>query len=415
MKDDNCDELQQETNDASCEEPPSKSDISCSENKNTRRANIKAGRTFRQYLEGCGCDGNFETLSAEELNKKLEGFYVNVRTNDGQKYKMSSLESVRHSLNRYLKAPPYCRPFDIIKDPEFISSNSHYKCAMYNLKAEGKAIEHYALITPADLRKIFTTLSTCTPSGLQAKVQFDIRFYFCRKGLNKPRTMTKQTFEIQAFKDTGRRFVSRVSDNIRDVNESDLKLSRLCYMPEDLDSDYCPVKSFEKMFIHLHPMCNKLWQSPAKDTTGAVWFHNKGLGKEMLDSFMGRLSAACKLSRVYNNQSLHATGIELIRRNRYAPSFILMNKNQPSHMPSNTRIENAANLGEPPKKRMKQSHENNSVTSAMKSSVTSARNSSITSATLSSVTSVMAFPSDPLVTMATASAASSTTQVVLEK
>ena len=38
-----------------------------------------------------------------------------------------NLENFRHSLNRYLKAPPHEKPFDIIKDKEFCASNKSIK------------------------------------------------------------------------------------------------------------------------------------------------------------------------------------------------------------------------------------------------------------------------------------------------
>ena len=53
-------------------------------------------------------------------------------------HKASSMENLRHSLNRYLKSPPNLAQFDIITNPEFSTANEHFKLAMTEIKAEGK-------------------------------------------------------------------------------------------------------------------------------------------------------------------------------------------------------------------------------------------------------------------------------------
>ncbi len=75
--------------------------------KNTINANKGASSLFRCYLEEKSQNTNFETFDPVRLAEHLSHFYMDVRTKDGEMYKATSLESMRHSLNRYLKAPPH--------------------------------------------------------------------------------------------------------------------------------------------------------------------------------------------------------------------------------------------------------------------------------------------------------------------
>ena len=62
-------------------------------------------------------------------------------------------------------------------------------------------IDHYPEISGADLLRLSeyfrTYCNISTPQGLQDKVQFDIRFYFCRRGLENLHDFTKDTFVIR--------------------------------------------------------------------------------------------------------------------------------------------------------------------------------------------------------------------------
>ena len=153
---------------------------------------MKATRAFRAYLEESNDypDVCFETFSAEKLNEALEGFWLGARKqkSDGETpgsiragtggkqafYKASTLENLRHSLNRYLKSPPNEKGFDIIKDKEFSASNESFKAALRELKDIGKGeISHHPEIAEIDLQKLYSNFESLQdPVVLQEKVQF---------------------------------------------------------------------------------------------------------------------------------------------------------------------------------------------------------------------------------------------------
>ena len=316
--------------------------------KNTIKANLKAARAFRAYLEECNDhpDVCFESFSAEKLNDALEGFWLGARkqksdgetpgsiragTGGGGKqafYKASTLENLRHSLNRYLKSPPNEKGFDIIKDKEFSASNESFKAALRELKDIGKGeISHHPEIAEIDLQKLynnFESLQVQDPVVLQEKVQFDIRFYFFRRGAENMHGMTKSTFAIRTDVNTGRRCVYKAIDELnKNHNEFDRE-SYTALMPELPGNPRCPVRSFETYIQHLNPDCPSLWQRPKdKDQiNNHIWFYKKCVGLDTLQSFMKNLSQKYQLSQVYTNHCVRVTGATILSRKKFAASQI---------------------------------------------------------------------------------------------
>ncbi|KAK3102823.1 hypothetical protein FSP39_014200 [Pinctada imbricata] len=152
--------------------------------KNTIRSNKKAATILRAYLIEKSQNSNFEEFDTVQLNEVLSHFYMDLRKANGEKYKVTSLENIRHSLNMYLQSPPFNRTFDLIKGLEFSESNINFRAVLAELKREGKgAIDHHAVIKDADLQKLYSSvfLSPKTPSGLFNKIfdMFDVskKFY----------------------------------------------------------------------------------------------------------------------------------------------------------------------------------------------------------------------------------------------
>ena len=98
--------------------------------KETVRSNQKAARLLKAYLGETNQDQNFEQFDAVRMNEVLSHFYMNARKQDGEFYKATTFENMRHAINRYLKDPPFNRKFDIIKDDEFRDANVSFKAAL---------------------------------------------------------------------------------------------------------------------------------------------------------------------------------------------------------------------------------------------------------------------------------------------
>ncbi|XP_053398292.1 uncharacterized protein LOC128556690 [Mercenaria mercenaria] len=168
-----------------------------------------------------------EDLSPEELDNVLAHFWMDLKKVDGTSYKINSLESVRHGINRHLKNPPHNKNFDIIKDQRFVKSNTNFKAVCMELKRDGNIdVEHYPRISENDAHQLYRSnihLDPSTPQGLFNKVQFDIRLYFCRRGNENMYTMTKDTFRVQIDQKTGEKYVKKVDYS---MNEGAILLAR---------------------------------------------------------------------------------------------------------------------------------------------------------------------------------------------
>ena len=279
--------------------------------RGTLRANKKAARVFRSYLIEKGLPNtNFEEYTEADLAEHLGSFYINARMVSGEMYKTSTLESIRHSLNRYLQAPPVSRDIDIMKDPQFSSANDAFRSAVHCMKSIGRGnnVEHHTIISESDLKKLYANFKTDTPHNLQDKVQFDIRFYFFRnsKGAETMHSMGRDTYVIKTDPDTGMRYVT---ENVPELDKDHSDEDCSAFMPECKGDPKCPVASFEKMLNLLHPRCKHLWQRPwATFAHGdKIWYHKQPVGVNSLKSFMTNSSVKYGLSQSYTNQYIRVS------------------------------------------------------------------------------------------------------------
>ncbi|XP_046584546.1 uncharacterized protein LOC124291570 [Haliotis rubra] len=291
---------------------------------NTKKGNNNAAALLREYLREKEEDARFESFDSHRLAEVLCHFYVDVRMQTGELYKVTTLESIRYGLNRYLKSPPHLKKFDIIKDTEFIDANESFKTMTLEAKAEGKGdVEHKKEILSLDLQKLYSSvhMDCKTPSGLANKVQFDIRFYFFRRGAKNMESMTKDTFEVAVDPSNGIRFIRQGLWELTKNHSEDRESYGAC-MPEIPNSELCPVSSYLKYIEKLNPDLNRLWQYPKDSFTAEdnVWYTKKPLGKNTLAKFMSTLSASCNLSTVYTNHCVRVTGATILTRCNYSSS-----------------------------------------------------------------------------------------------
>jgi hypothetical protein len=244
-------------------------------------------------------------------------FYIEARQQDGTLYRGNSLKGIRYGVNRYLQEPPHCKPFDIIKNPEFVESNKIFQTAVQELKVQGFAdTKHYEPVTEGDLKKLYSSihLQPSTPVCLQNKVQFDVGIYFARRGLENMAEMTKDTFCVRTAP-SGAKYVERAQGEMQKNHcASDPEEATSGIMPERPGDPLCPVASFERYVSKLNPNSSRLWQYP-KDTftdDDPCWYYNRSIGMNALRGFMPNLSKAAGLSQAYTNHCIRATSATLL-------------------------------------------------------------------------------------------------------
>ena len=130
--------------------------------------------------------------------------------------------------------------------------------------------------------------------SLQNKVQFDIRFYFCRCGCENMHTMKKSMFEIVHDDSLDIDCVIKVEDEAtKNHCETDQPILTN-FIPGNKEDKMCPVRSFRMYLSHLNPENEYLWQTPnhhPKDPLSPVWYTIGHIGKNTLGSFMTNLES----------------------------------------------------------------------------------------------------------------------------
>ena len=97
------------------------------------------------------------------------------------------------------------------------------------------------------------------PEALQRKVQFDLIFYFCRRGMENIDKMKKDTFKVKYNTETEEWYVIKVQDKLT-KNHRDMEYTISGIMPENKTDDKCPVLSFKTYLEYLHPENPFMWQ-----------------------------------------------------------------------------------------------------------------------------------------------------------
>lgn len=131
------------------------------------------------------------------MDANLRLFYAEARNKDGGNYSRSTLLGFRNGLERYLNNPLYKKGIHIAIDPAFQQSNQMLDAKLKDLKKYGEEnVKHKPAITREDLRRLKESevISLTTPQGLLYNVWFHVNLYFCRRGREGQRNLTKSSF-----------------------------------------------------------------------------------------------------------------------------------------------------------------------------------------------------------------------------
>ena len=162
--------------------------------------------------------------------------------------------------------------------------------------------------------------------SLQRKVQFDIRFFFSRRGSENMHKMRKNNFQLTFDQRSESWFVKKIRDELT-KNHRDHEQIITGFMPENRDDPLCPVASFKKYQDHLNPENPFLWQKALENgflkNDKNIWYSQQHIGKNRLGKFMNEVSKKCNLSKIYTNHSIRATGITVLTRMNYTNSQIM--------------------------------------------------------------------------------------------
>ena len=120
---------------------------------------------------------NWRTLRSEMLPSILEDFYTNARQTNGKKYHVSTMKSMRSSINCWFQES---RNINDITDKSFVQSNVLFKGVQVEGKREGRVQRNDTnAISAAELLQInqyFTIdhMNYPIPKILQRQVMFNL-------------------------------------------------------------------------------------------------------------------------------------------------------------------------------------------------------------------------------------------------
>ena len=160
--------------------------------------------------------------------------------------------------------------------------------------------------------------------SFQQKVQFDIRFFFSRRGCKNMETMKVDDFALQFDTKTESWYVKKIKDELTKNHRAPENIIT-GFIPENKDDRLCPVRSFRMYLEHLEPSNDYLWQVPLRKLkpNSKVWYGKQHYGKNTLAPFMKEISKQCELSMIYHNHSIHVTGITVLTRQQFSNSEIM--------------------------------------------------------------------------------------------
>ncbi|XP_060076692.1 uncharacterized protein LOC132556325 [Ylistrum balloti] len=213
---------------------------------NTKKATEHAVRVLHSYLKEKNLDLEFEKYDVDVLDLTLAKFYKEAHTGKSELYKKSTLTSIRHGLNRFLKG------FDIIHGTEFPRSKLALKTMTLELERQGLGgIEHHPPIDKADLEKLYSSFDVRNPESLQSKVFVNIMLHFGSHGRGNPQNLNRTDFATTTDA-KGWQYIYPNKDELTKNHQTDTNTAQ-GRMYEIKDDNRCPVKSFVRYVKMLAP------------------------------------------------------------------------------------------------------------------------------------------------------------------
>lgn len=261
-----------------------------------------------------------ETLSKEILAERLAKFYQELKQANNKDYSRSAHVSIRAGINRYLTSEKIGKTFSIITDPVFKTANMSLNAKLKKIKESGLSkVKHHPAIQPEDIKKCFDTgvFGDDSPLSLLRVNWFNISLFFCRRGRENQRRLTKNSFVFKtdanqvefvemAEQEKTKNHPGGLSDK---ADEADPKMF-------STDENNCPVEYLKKLIKVLNPGEEALFQRPKRKFcfSDEIWFDRSPLGVNTLGNMMKEISLAAKLSQIYTNHSVRSTSVTLLDR-----------------------------------------------------------------------------------------------------
>ncbi|XP_029463188.1 uncharacterized protein LOC115094356 [Rhinatrema bivittatum] len=284
------------------------------EAQNTKTVIKSSLSVFKDYLRAKQLDYQLvEEYDSRQLSCLLCEFYAHLRKPNGDYYAKTSITTFRYGLQKHFLQ---MKGVDIVHDPAFKNANTVMAAMFKKLKRVGKGkVQHKEPLSMEDFQKLYGSCDLNTPAGLQHKVFIDLMLHLCNRGSDKLRDFHKEEFQI-AIDSLGHKYVAKSSQLLLRSPSGEKAANEGIgpRMYELKGNTKCPVMSFEKYLLKLHPGHSAFWQRPkpsAPPEPGA-WYNGVPVGKDTLGKYMKMLSRKYGLSKIYTNYCLRVTCLAVL-------------------------------------------------------------------------------------------------------
>lgn len=284
--------------------------------KHTQKATTWGVAIFKDWLFERFPQEALESLSIYLLSVRLTKFYQEVKKSLTEHYSYSAHLSIRAALDRYLNSLPQFSSISITRDQLFKPANKSLNVKLKMLKAEGLSdVHHHPSISAEDVKKCYEmkVFGDETPLSLLRVNWFNISLYFCSRGRDNQRSLTKDSFEIKTDLN-GDEYVTMTTSESAKNNRDGLADQGAPKMFSQSDSTRCPVKYLKKFLGVLNPNQMALFQKPKRNVVpdDPVWFENFPIGVNRIGKMMREISTDACLSRIYTNHSVKSTTASIL-------------------------------------------------------------------------------------------------------
>ena len=194
-----------------------KEELGKADNKHTVKQEEKSQRAMERcmdsYEEYKELKGKWWELSKPKLDELMAKFYLGAQTDKQERYKMNSMNAFRYSFARILNGNGV--DWDLRDPRQFPTSAKAWKRMSDILKQEGKGVvKSYPEINDSDLQRIRESDYMNPDKGagnLQRLVQFYIRVFMARRGMENIENLKKSDFEVRQDPKSKMFYVAKVT------------------------------------------------------------------------------------------------------------------------------------------------------------------------------------------------------------
>ena len=274
---------------------------------------------LRTFAKLNGYQENFEDFDTEDLDSLLRHFYNNLSKENGESYSCASLLCIRAAISRHLSNSPHNKPYNLIEDRQFLSSNNMLKAKMAESLKSGRAPKHFDMIQPGDQEKLKIYFDRSSPLKLQEEVWYTFVYHFGNRGRESIKELKKQDFRFGMDGD-GEEYCELTKvlgqKNVTPDDNDNLKCGRV-YSTKSND---CPVYCLK---LYLSKMSetkdDTFWPKPKRAILNQnCWYEKRQVvGRTVLGEYMKRISTNACLSRIYTNHCVRPTMITNLKSNGF--------------------------------------------------------------------------------------------------